>query len=488
MANRKSYKSDVSFLKKISIGATGTIAVFNDLIEQGHNPIELERGSRSFKIWKDIKIKRIRVPDLHCIDCGKNIESRSKTKIEISMSHSKADPERGWDYGLEDKDIIAFVACNQASDRPIDWQVNSPVQYVSVRDLRSAIDDGYAVLTEPKGAEEGFEIRIIWPASVSNFPGAVKLVNENKIQYERRNDNRRITLKNFKKGTYLKPLVNEGDEVVKNQVIASVVPVSLNFTCDISTSEDFYIDLLSSSSLSQRYTAIKVLSTLAQEKFSDVLINKINDSEEHIYIKLEAAAGLVRQNNVHGYDFIEECLKSNYLQTRLETVIVLGEIDIEGSYKILINALLDKNQPPEIRAGAAWALGELHNRPALNALIESFGEIDDRIRVEAARALSKLAQQYTNEIIEEFPKIDTSKRPGVSWALSVAGRFDVDDMLSLLVDDDARQWVAYIVGTQDQEKYIQEIEELKKTDPEVYFAVTVLWKVMTSWIWGLEEY
>jgi len=56
MVNRRSFKSDVSFLEKISMGATGTIAVFNNLREQGHTPIELERGSRSFKIWKNIKI------------------------------------------------------------------------------------------------------------------------------------------------------------------------------------------------------------------------------------------------------------------------------------------------------------------------------------------------------------------------------------------------------------------------------------------------
>ncbi|NOR78632.1 MAG: hypothetical protein GQ523_09485 [Methanophagales archaeon] len=61
-------------------------------------------------------------------------------------------------------------------------------------------------------------------------------------------------------------------------------------------------------------------------------------------------------------------------------------------------------------------------------------------------------------------------------------------MLSLLVDDDARQWAAYIIGTQDQQRYIYEIEELKTRDPEVYFAVTVLWKIMTSWIYKLGEY
>lgn len=87
MANRRSFKSDVSFLEKISIGATGTKKVFENLKSLGHAPIELERGSMSFKIWKGIKIKRVRVPDILCVKCGKRVESRAKTNLAISMSH-----------------------------------------------------------------------------------------------------------------------------------------------------------------------------------------------------------------------------------------------------------------------------------------------------------------------------------------------------------------------------------------------------------------
>lgn len=45
MADRRTYKTDVSFLEKISMGATGAHRIFEDLHEQGHTPIELERGS-----------------------------------------------------------------------------------------------------------------------------------------------------------------------------------------------------------------------------------------------------------------------------------------------------------------------------------------------------------------------------------------------------------------------------------------------------------
>src|SRR3990167_2472148 len=88
------FKTDESFLEKISIGAIGTRKAFDDLKRKGHTPIELERGSMNYKIWKRIKIKRIRVPDILCVNCGIRIESRAKSKFEISMSHSTSDPDR----------------------------------------------------------------------------------------------------------------------------------------------------------------------------------------------------------------------------------------------------------------------------------------------------------------------------------------------------------------------------------------------------------
>jgi hypothetical protein len=35
---------------------------------------------------------------------------------------------------------------------------------------------------------------------------------------------------------------------------------------------------------------------------------------------------------------------------------------------------------------------------------------------------------------------------------------------------------------------LPDIEVLATSDPEVYFAVTVLWKIIASWIYDLEEY
>lgn len=116
------FKVDVSFLEKISIGAVATRSVFGHLADLGHKPIELERGSMSFKIWKEVKIKRVRVPDILCVNCGKRVESRGETKLEVTMSHSETSQDRGWDFGLEPDDYVALVKCVRSGVNPTDWE------------------------------------------------------------------------------------------------------------------------------------------------------------------------------------------------------------------------------------------------------------------------------------------------------------------------------------------------------------------------------
>ncbi len=488
MANRRSFKSDISFLEKISMGAIGTQRVFEDLRNQGHNPLELERGSRNFKIWKQIKIKRIRVPDILCAACSIRVESRTKTSFEISMSHSLSDPERGWDYGLNDKDFVALVLCKRIGDKPIDWRADELIQYISVQELRSAQRDDHIFLVKPKGAEEGFEARISWPAVIARSAGVVESVTDNRIQYRRQGDNRMITLSLSKQGLELRPFVRRSDSIIDNQVLAAVVPVVKQFPCAGGIAQDYYISKLSSSSLSERFAAAKALSVFPSGITSRALAGTLAESNEHIYVRLEAAASLARHGEEQGWFFIKKCLSDEYLQNRLEATIILAEIPTDRSCQLLCDVLMNSQQHPEIRAGAAWALGELHNKLALNILVDSFSAINEEIRIEAARALAKLASGFTPEIIHKFPSTTPDKRPGIAWALSKSRKFRLEDLLDALVDEDARHWVSYILGTQDQQRYINEIERLNARDPEVYFAVTVLWKIMTSWIYKLEEF
>jgi hypothetical protein len=229
MLNQRSFKSDDSFLEKISIGAIGTRQVYKNLRGQGHTPIELERGSMSFKIWKSIKIKRIRVPDILLLNSNQRVESRAKTKLEITMSHSFSNPERAWDSGLEDSDYVALVFVRRGGERPIDWVADDLVQYISVSDLRKAYRENLVLREKPKGAQEGFEERVTWFASVASSQGIVQQVTNERLQYRRIGDNRTLSARLIKGGVPLSPQIAMGEPVLENQIIASVVPIAHAF-------------------------------------------------------------------------------------------------------------------------------------------------------------------------------------------------------------------------------------------------------------------
>lgn len=479
-----SFKTDESFLEKISIGVIGTQQVFSVLQRQGHKPIELERGSMNYKIWKKIKIKRIRVPDILCVDNGIRVESRAKTKLEISMSHSSSDPDRGWDFGMKETDYVAIVICEKNGSEPVDWITDNLVQFISIKALREAEKEQKVIFVKPKGAEEGFEARINWPACIATSKGEIIEIDKT-IKY--RTEEGRIKWVGLTKGgKRLSPLVKIGDKVQPNQILASVVNISQTIP-DTIVNSNFFLANLSSLILSERYAAAKALSYFNEKKVISSLLNKLTDKDEHIYVKLEVAASLCRLG-ADGYTFIRECLKDTYLQNILEAVIVLAEIKTDTANKILCNVLLDESFDPEIRAGAAWGLGEQQNKSALTSLIASFNSIDKNVKIEAARALGKLTSNYSNEILSAFNIATPNEMPGIAWALTKSNSINIYHFLDNLNSLEARQWISYIIGMQGEEKYISEIERLKNKDPEVYFAVTLLWKITTSWINGLKEY
>jgi hypothetical protein len=488
MFGRRSFKSDDSFLEKISIGAIGTRRVFEHLRQQGHTPIELERGSMSYKIWKSIKIKRIRVPDILLLNANRRVESRAKTALEITMSHSFSNRERSWDSGLADEDFVALVGVRRNGERPIDWQADQLVQYISVRDLRAVYLSNSIMREKPKGAQEGFEERITWLSSTANADGTVRQVTSERLQYQRLLDGRTLSLRLMKSGIPLLAQVKVGDSVTENQIVASVVPVAQSIPFENTATANMYIQQLHSSSQSERYTAAKALFYFDSPAVRSALAEKIRDDKDHIYVRMDAAASLARHHDPAGYAFIEACLAQPYVEYQLEAVIVLAEIASQSAIDILLRVLRSPQYHTEVRAGAAWALGEIRSKSALQTLVQSFNEVADIVRIEAARALAKIAQDHPNDILSLLPTSEVTERPGIAWALSQAANFSVEQLVSVLQDDDTRRWVSYILGSQQPQLYINRIETLRQADPEVYFAVTVLWQIMNSWVYNLEMY
>jgi len=487
------FKRDDSFLRKLAVGAAGTNATINRLRSMGFNPIELERGSTGFKIWKKIKIKRVRVPDILCLKTGIRFESRGKTKPEISMSHSLNDPKRAWDAGMRDDDLVSIVVFTQNDESPIDLKQISPVHFVSVRDMRRAFDAGKVSITQPKGVEEGSEIRVMWTCAAANQQSIVSAAEPGRISLTpisgARKQSIQLSRKNGK--ITLLPQVNVGETVDANQIVAAVVPVNIKLQCPSSVSEAYFIDKLTSVNLSERYAAAKALRYRGYTTAKPVLETRMTDVEEDIYVQLEAAASLAAYDYPNGWEFMENKLRSPIvtvpLETQLETVIVASEIPKSRSEQLLIEVLQNPQRNDELRAGAAWALGQFASAASASTLIDTFNSSPLDIKVEAARALLRIAEPQIPHLIDLLKNGDPGKRDGISWVLARTGKFNPSDMVAG-ADGNLRKWMSYIVGY-GKENFVQgDVEAICMADPEVYFAASVLWQILASWVNDLREY
>jgi HEAT repeat protein len=403
------------------------------------------------------------------------------------MSHSYADAERAWNSGLYDQDFVALVGVHKSGEEPIDWEADYYVSYVKVGEMDKTFREGLVKSTTPKGAQEGLESRLIWPSIVASFEGTVLAVDDTSIRIQRASNNRIQPYRLKRAG--VKPRVKVGDSIVQDQIIASVITPHRSFKCEQISAEEHFLRRLQSASVSERYAAAKALRFLpTSERILDALSDRLNDPDEHIYVRMEAAATLARADKADGWDFIRQRLQDDFATQRLEAVIILAELDKPTSISLLQSVLRDPMQHAEVRAGAAWSLGELGNPLSIESLVDAFGELEAVIRVEAARALARFAPTYSQDLIHRFESASTTLRPGIAWALSKQGRFSLSDLLAVRNDENSRQWISYILGMRDSKEFVSELEALKAQDTEVYFATTVLWKIVSSWVYELKEY
>lgn len=486
------FKSDDSFLRKLAVGAAGTNATIEKLTAMGFRPIELERGSTGFKIWKKIKIKRVRVPDILCLRTGLRFESRGKTKPEISMSHSLKDPRRAWDAGMRDDDHVSIVVFEQSAESPIDLKRISPVQFINVKDMRDAFTGKRVSITKPKGVEEGSEIRVVWTSAIANQRSTVSEVTTTRVRLTPVDGGRSQTVQLSRKRSalLLKPQVRVSDIVEANQIVAATVPVNLSVTCPLDVDEAHFVGKLVSINLSERYAAAKALRYRGYTTAQSALEERINHAEEDIYVQLEAAAALAAHNHVAGWTFMESKLRSTVLdvplETQLETVIVVSEISTPRSESLLVEVLRDTHKDEELRAGAAWALGQFATASSATALVDTFNSTALDVKSEAARALLKITGPQIAHVIELLKTCDPSRRDGISWVLARSGGFAPQDIL-IDADDNLRRWVSFIVGHGKERFAETDVDAVCNADPEVYFAASVLWQILASWIDGLTE-
>ena len=84
---------------------------------------------------------------------------------------------------MRDDDIVSIVQFSQNDYSPIDIKRISPIHFIKVSDLRKAFDAKQVSITQPKGVEEGSEIRVVWISAIANQDALVESVESNKKIY-----------------------------------------------------------------------------------------------------------------------------------------------------------------------------------------------------------------------------------------------------------------------------------------------------------------
>jgi hypothetical protein len=498
---RLAFKSDSSFFRKIAVGAVGARATKHDLDSFGHSMVELENGSTDTKIWKEVKRKRVRIPDLVCTTCGLRVECRAKTSPDLAMSHSVSDAERAWDFGLVDNDIVAFPIIRPATET--DWSIGalsndnsywhsrervhwkSPgfVNYFRVGDFRSVAHARSSI----KGVTEGSETSISWDAIFSTRQGVVERVFEDgKISVRREADSHLYTWQNPRG---LPVVVEEGERIELSQVIASPVhPVDAGTRlCTGGLNPGHIANLLTSPERTQRFTGIKLARFRSEAQFCDQVKKIALHDDEDIYVRLEGATYLVRVCGESAHELLWPYLAGHDEQMQLEAVVALSEAATDEAVELLSNILDDTSSPFFLRSAVAWALGRIGTNHATTRLIETFSDVDLAVREEALTAVTSVGEAALEHLVQGLNENDSDVVAGSAEAIrriAVIPSEVVQQIIAGIKTTPTQVWTVWLLGNlRHQRDYIAaNLADLQESRPEAHYAISLLWAFLDSWI------
>ncbi|WP_327087922.1 hypothetical protein OIE66_37255 [Nonomuraea sp. NBC_01738] len=381
------FKEDADFARFLTMGAYGTAAVKADLEQRGHEVIELERYAMANKVWA-VKVKRLRIPDLLCVKCGRRCESKSKTKLEIKLSHSGT-PGREWSAGgMRDGDVFAFLRVVVESDTPP--MIGKPL-YVT----RAALQEAIASVKEGvrKSISAGSEADVTWPSWVPGMSGTLNFIApidpDGNIFYEKSKGGKGVYRNGSKWADahlYLEP--GDSFEGGFTFVAGCVAPADVSCPGDV---WDWRVALTSDDD-GDRYAAVKSCYFRSPEECESLLSSVAVGEEEDWRIALEAAGVLSLSNPGRWVALLTDSATDITLtvEQQMEAVLILSELpSVEAAEGLWRAASVHEGRSEDIRAAAVWGLG-LGAAPWPEKVAEFLDDRSDRVALHAAAALPEV--------------------------------------------------------------------------------------------------
>jgi hypothetical protein len=472
------FKTDTSFLRFLSMGARAVHRAMGILAEQGFRPIELERYCGSNKIWAT-KVKRLRLPDVLCVNTGLRVEVRAKTDLKIRMSDAPQNPARIWDAGNRDDDVVAFVACFDTVDGP------EPAQnavFFNISSLRNAVAE--SKLGPPKSASEGAERDRTWPAIIPSRDGRVLEVTPEKIIVEFNDGGgpaRRQTYTLRGKTPYVAP----GETFTAETTILAGAPTSLaDLRLPLQQTYTPLNDLASLEAV-DRYAAVKALRFREDPRAQIVpALEDLLRREAEQRVALEAAGTAAALDSELGRERISQLIWHNddRPDLRMEAIFILTELGPnpftrEQLHRIARDPVFEGQ---EARQAAVWGLGKAGLK-SYEDLLAFIDHADENTALHAIAGFgADTSQAVIDRLVHDLVASDPRRAPAASEALRIIGTEAV--LRTVITAAQAQQivpgWILATLGRLPSEQVRQQLHDsplLERVAPMLLIASGANW-------------
>ncbi len=441
------FKADTSFLRFLSMGAVGVHRTMRRFRDRGFEPIELERYCGSNKIWTT-KVKRLRLPDLLCVKTGMRVEVRAKTDLKIRMSDAPANPDRVWDVGLRDDDIVALITCFDTTDGP---EPADDAVYFTVGALRASVDNSR--LGPPKSASEGAERDRTWPAIVPSRNGTVLEVSDERliVQMNAGADRppRRQTYRLRGKSVYVAP----GDTFRAQSTILAGEPPTVADLSAFLPRRYAPLDDLQADNDVDRYAAVKALRF--REDPRNQVVTALEDlirREPEARVALEAAGSAAALGSQFGQEQVAHFIWDNddRPELRMEAVFILTELGNDPFTREQLNRVVadPRFEGDELRQAAIWALGKAGLK-CYEDVLPFIDDADENLALHAIGAFgADTPRRVIDHLVQDLVAGDPRRAPAASEALRVIASEQALQALIMIANDrqPVPDWIVATLG------------------------------------------
>jgi hypothetical protein len=476
------FKEDADFARYLTMGAHGTVGVATDLNGRGHRIIELERYATANKVWS-IKVKRLRVPDLLCVRCGRRFESKAKSKLEIKLSHS-ATPGREWYAGgMRPTDVFAFIKVAIAGN---DVESGRPYYFT-----RAALDAAFAGVKTGtrKAISAGSEADISWPAWAPSYNG--------RYLGTKADDSRTFLVANSSGGTrkycapenwgdaYAYMTVNDEFTGTFDLVAGSVSPADVK--CD-GDDWDWSRDLTSPEQ-ADRFAAVKSYGARPHNVTSSAALSAIADDEDEDWrVRLEAQGALAIHDPTSWIPKIEARAADTTMppEQQMEAVFVLSELTSPLATAALERtARAEVNRLSEVRSAAVWGVGRGAARSPKSVMTFVYDD-DDRVALHAASVLPRALPGTIVTELKSWLASGSERQSAVAAKLLARhGEFGALLEMSRMGSSRGHLYAARALG--ETEKSVVERALGDRLDAQTIESFEPMWTQHTDWLCRTEN-